>query len=139
MLKSHVDQLDVRERILANAIEPIALDLYLLEAADLIAFLRTGGFASISCLVNSSVELCFRPGILRFASSGDVEVPWTSAPRIALDMEFCHGGVQACFRLVLGAGVQLVELTYITFEQPRVRAADNTVLLSNALMDARLP
>ena len=82
-----------REKALADGLRDVAAELRLIDATDLIAFLRTEQFANIANLVNSSSELYFKPNTLSFGQSGDVQLKWGETPSIALDMEFQHLGV----------------------------------------------
>ena len=79
-----------REKALADGLRDVAAELRLIDATDLIAFLRTEQFANIANLVNSSSELYFKPDTLSFGQSGDINLKWGEAPAIALDMEFHH-------------------------------------------------
>ncbi len=79
-----------REKALADGLRDVAAELRLIDATDLIAFLRTEQFANIANLVNSSSELYFKPDTLSFGRSGDVQLKWGEAPAIGLDMEFHH-------------------------------------------------
>ena len=51
-----------RERIVAEAISPVASELRLLDAADLISLLRFELYGNLSDLVSSAAELYFHPG-----------------------------------------------------------------------------
>jgi hypothetical protein len=48
-----------REKALADGLRDVAAELRLIEATDLVAFLRTEQFGNIANLVNSSTELYF--------------------------------------------------------------------------------
>jgi hypothetical protein len=138
MRKARVDEIEARERILAEGLAALAGDLVLVDAADYVVFLRTGRFTNVASLVKSSAELWFRPGTVRFGQSGDVEVDWALLPRIALDMEFHNQGVHVYFRLLLGKVDKVVDITYIVFDRARSNAGENTEQLSAAFADARL-
>lgn len=51
-----------REKILADAISPVATELRLLDASDLISLLRFEYYGNLSDLVASAAELFFHPG-----------------------------------------------------------------------------
>src|SRR5262245_23004885 len=103
MQKQGKDYTVERERALADGIKEVASELRLIEAADFVAFLRTEQLANIANLVNSSTELYFKPDTIKFGLSGDVHLPWGSAPTVSLDMEFHHMQVNVYFRLRLEA------------------------------------
>ena len=124
--------------VLADGLRDVASELRLIEAADLIAFVRTEQFGNIANLVASSTEFYFRPGTVRFGQSGDIDVRWGGAPVINLDMEFKHEGVNVFFRLRLEALQAGVEITYISFEPNAADPHDNTRRLVEAIADARL-
>ena len=127
-----------REKALAEGIKEVASELRLIEAADFVAFIRTDQFANIANLVNSSTELYFRPGTIRFGLSGDVKLQWGSAPSVSLDMEFHHMQVNVYFRLLLEALHAGIEIDYITFEEGSADPDRNTERLVEAIANARL-
>jgi hypothetical protein len=127
-----------RERVLAEGLRDVASELRLIEAADLIAFVRTGQFANIANLVSSSAELYFKPGTVNFGQSGDVDIKWGGVPTISLDMEFHHQRVNVYFRLLLEAVQAGVEIDYITFDDASADPRENTRQLVEAMAAARL-
>jgi hypothetical protein len=138
MLKpGHAHRLE-REKALADGLRDVAAELRLIDATDLVAFLRTGQFGNIANLVNSSTELYFKPGTLAFGLSGDVELKWGETPAVALDMEFNHQGVTVYFRLLLQALQAGVDITYITFADNSSNPEANTARLIDAISAARL-
>jgi hypothetical protein len=127
-----------REKALADGLRDVAAELRLIEATDLVAFLRTEQFANIAHLVNSSSELYFKPDTLSFGRSGDVQLKWGEAPAIALDMEFHHSGVAVYFRLLLQALQAGVDIHYIVFSDSSADPEQNTLRLVAAIADARV-
>lgn len=138
MLKVRDDVTLSREKAIAAGIVDVATELRMIDVADLIAFIRIEQFANIANLVNSSAELYFKPGLLRFGFSADLNLDWWRPPRIALDMEFQNLDVAAYFRLVLEAQNAAVEATHIAFKGPVRSAEMNTAHLIEAIADARL-
>jgi hypothetical protein len=127
-----------RERALAEGLREVAAELRLIDAADLIAFIRTEQFANIANLVTASTELYYHPGTLSFGRSGDIDVKWGATPAISLDMEFHHPQVSVYFRLLLEALHAGIEITYISFAAGSADPDENTRLLAAAIADARL-
>jgi hypothetical protein len=127
-----------REKALADGLRDVASELRLIDAADLIAFIRTERFANIANLVSSSTELYFKPGTISFGASGDVDAKWGEAPTISLDMEFHHMRVNVYFRLLLEALQAGVEINYITFEGASPDPNENTRRLVEAIAEARV-
>jgi len=127
-----------REMALADGLRDVASDLRLIDAADLIAFIRTEQFANIANLVNSSTELYYKPGTLSFGRSGDIDVRWSATPTVSLDMEFHHRQVSVYFRLLLEALQAGIEIHYINFEAGSADPDENTQRLIGAIADARL-
>ncbi len=70
-----------REQIIADALVDVASELRLTDAAELVALIRNDHAANIADLVNSSSELFFRSGTLRYALSASVAAPWDGTPR----------------------------------------------------------
>ena len=127
-----------REKALADGLRDVASELRLIDAADLIAFIRTEQFANIANLVSSSAELYYKPDTLSFGSSGDIDVKWGGQPTIALDMEFHHMQVSVYFRLLLEALQAGIEINYINFEAGSADPDQNTRALIAAITNARL-
>ena len=125
--------------VLAEGVKEVASELRLIEAADLVAFLRMEQFGNVRSLVNASTEMYFKPGTLRFGLSGQADVNWNSPPRIVLDMEFHHRRVNVFFRLVLENDEAGVEIDYISFGGTTSRdPRDNTHRLMEAISGARI-
>ena len=127
-----------REKALADGLRDVASELRLIDAADLIAFIRTEQFANIANLVSSSAELYYKPGTLSFGRSGDIDVKWGATPTISLDMEFHHMQVSVYFRLLLEALQAGIEINYINFEAGSADPDQNTQRLITAIANARL-
>jgi hypothetical protein len=100
-------QRDEHVEHLANAVSAafgsVAAELRLVEVGDFIAFIHDEKFANIQDIVNSSVELFFKPGTVSFGWGADFELDWNSTPVIRLDMEFRHGSVWLVFKLTRAA------------------------------------
>lgn len=138
MLKQGSDYILEREKALADGLRDVASELRLIDAVDLITFIRAEQFGNIMTLVNSSTELFFKPGTIRFGSSGDVDLSWGGAPAVALDMEFHHMRVNVYFRLLLKALYAGIEINHISFEGASRDPNENTRQLIDAIADARL-
>jgi hypothetical protein len=125
------------EKLLADALMELASDLRLVEAEDFIAFVRTGQTANIANIVNSSAELYFKPGTLRFGTVCETQAQWGAPPAVSLSLDFTCRGVTAYFRLVLKDRHACVDLDYIHIaEAPSPRLQPR--LLAEALAHARL-
>lgn len=127
-----------REKALAEGLKEVASELRLIDAADFVAFIRTEQFANVANLVNSSTELYFKAGTIRFGQSGDIDLEWGGIPSVSLDMEFHHMQVNVYFRLVLQAVHAGVEIDYITFDEGSADPDENTRRLVRAIASARL-
>ena len=79
-----------RERIVAEAISPVASEMRLLDAADLISLLRFELYGNIADLISSAAELYFHPGTVNFGSGGEYRLEWGGPPEIVLDLEINH-------------------------------------------------
>ena len=127
-----------RERIIADALVGVASELRLTDAAELMAMIKTDQAANIADLVNSSTELFFRSGTLRYALSANFKAPWDATPAVEIDMEFRHAGVSAFFRLKIGGRRAGVEILDILFDEPGLDDSAKAERLSAALDGARL-
>jgi hypothetical protein len=127
-----------REKALADGIKDVASDLRLIEAADLVAYIRTEQFGNIGNLVNSSTELYFKPHTIYFGNSGTINLTWGGAPSVVLDMEFRYMCVNVYFRLLLEACQAGVEIDYVSFENGSADPRENTQRMIDAIASARL-
>ena len=127
-----------REQIIADALVDVASELRLTDAAELMAMIRNDQAANIADLVNSSTELYFRSGTLRYALSASFKAPWDATPTVEIDMEFRHAAVCAFFRLKIGQRRAGVEIIDILFDEQGLDDFAKVERLSAALKSARL-
>jgi len=138
MLKQGNDFLRDREQVMAESLREVAAELRLIEVADFVAYIRNEQFANIRTLVNSSTEMFFKQGTIRFGASADLVLDWGRAPSILLDMEFHHLQVDVYFRLLLESLTAGVEINYISFGTGSSDPDENTRHLKAAVADARI-
>lgn len=122
-----------REEILAKAIGPLAAELRLLDAADLISLLHFEYHSSIADLVDSAAELYFHPGTVRFGVGGDYALDWSAYPSITLDLEITPPGITIYSRLKLEADRASISINYINFQTPSSDPKENTSILADSL------
>ena len=127
-----------REQIIADALVDFASELRLTDAAELMSMIRNDHAANIADLVNSSTELFFKSGTLRYALSASFKASWDATPTVEIDMEFRHASVCAFFRLTIGQRRAGVEITEILFEERELDDFAKGERLSAALKSARL-
>ena len=127
-----------REQIIADALVDVASELRLTDAAELMSMIRNDHAANIADLVNSSTELFFKSGTLRYALSASFKAPWDATPTVEIDMEFRHAAVCAFFRLKIGQRRAGVEIIDILFEERGLDDLAKAERLSAAIESARL-
>lgn len=101
------------ERLFAQALQPVASELRLVDLDALLHHVRAGEYASIADIVASCAEPYFAPGALDFALCADARACWEQGSCVALDLEFTAPPLTAFLRLALGAkggGVELLGL-----------------------------
>ena len=128
----------ILEKIIAEAIVDVATELRLADVSDLMLFIRCDQTANIEDLVNSSTELFFKSGTLRYALSASFKAPWDATPTVEIDMEFRHAAVCAFFRLTIGQRRAGVEIQDILFEQQGLNDLAKAERLFEAFDAARL-
>ncbi len=126
------------EKILAESLADVATELRLVNVVDLIFYVQGQRCANLEDLVNSSAELYFKYGAVRYAWSADLEVVWDALPTISLSMEFCWRGVTAFFNLCLNAARAGVDIQHLAFDNAWGEAAERLRLFSLAVADSRL-
>jgi hypothetical protein len=138
MQQSHDRYASVREEALGLAMRSVAADIRLIDLTDLVTYLSNGQMASVAALVQSSIELKFKPDTMTFGNAGEYALHWCRLPLVSLDMEFHHNAVHVYFRLHLGAVEAGVEINYVCFDDGARGPAKNTKRLIDALQDALL-
>jgi hypothetical protein len=127
-----------RERIIADALVDFASELRLTDATDLMSMIQNEQAANLADLVNSSTELFFKSGTLRYALSASFRAPWDATPTVEIDLEFRHAAVCAFFRLKIGQRRAGVEIRDILFEEKGLDDLAKAARLSYALESARV-
>ena len=129
----------LHERVIADAIVDVATELRLADPIEFMAMIRSEHAANLADLVNSSSELIFKSGALRYALAAGCDIRWETTPKVRLDMEFRHSAVTVFFRLTIGrarAGVEVLDIFFDDGSEPApVEASDR---LARAIADARL-
>jgi hypothetical protein len=125
-----------REKIVGDAIWPIASELRLMEVADLIAMLRFERYGDLSDVVASAAELFFLPGTVRLGIGGDYTLDWSGEARVVLDLEIRPRGVTIYTRLTLEDDRAGVEIDHIVFDAPGDDPDANTAFLAESLREA---
>jgi hypothetical protein len=127
------------ERILADAMVDVATELRLADLPELFLMIRNDQAANIADLINSSSELFFKSGVLKYALSAGCELRWESAPTVQLDLEFRHATVTVFFRLTIGRARAGVEVLDVFFEgDAYLGSVGERERLCAAISDARL-
>lgn len=127
-----------RERALAEALAAVGAELRLVDVADYVAYIRNDQLASLQDIVNSSVELYFKPGTLTFAWAADLELDWDTPPKIVLGMEFRHREVWIVFDLILRADETSVTIKHLAFSGAEGTEASETDRLIEVIEDAQI-
>jgi hypothetical protein len=123
---------------LATVFEPVAAELRLVDVADFIAYIHAEKFANIHDIVNSSVELFFKPGTLSFGWDAEYELDWNSLPVISLGMEFRHRSVWLVFKLILRAQQTNVMVEYLSMGKNSSDSRQDMAALLETIADARV-
>jgi len=135
---SEFDRSD-HERILADAMVDVATELRLADPTEFFLMIRGDQAANIADLVNSSSELFFKCGALKYALSAGCDLRWESTPTVRLDMEFRHAAVTVFFRLTIGRVRAAVEVLDVFCEHDEISGGlAESERLSAAIQDARL-
>jgi len=127
-----------RERVIAAALIDVASELRLTDVAELINLIRNDETANLADLVNSSTELFYKSGTLRYALTASFKAPWDATPEVALDMEFRHAKVCAFFRLTIGRRRAGVEIVDVLFDEEGLDESAKVERLTAAFASARV-
>ena len=132
------DYVELPANALGQAFEPVAAELRLVDVADFISYIHAGKLANIQDIVNSSVELFFKPGTLTFGWDAEFELDWNSLPVITLEMEFRHRSVWLVFKLILRALQTNVTVKYLSLGKTSDDPRQDIATLIETIADARL-
>jgi hypothetical protein len=138
LLGQRRDHVELRAKDLSVGLEAVAAELRLVDVADFIAYIHGEKFANIQDLVNSSVELFFKPDTLSYGWGADFELDWHSLPVVILDMEFHHRSVWLVFKLILRALHTNVSIEYLSLGKSSDGADLDMARLVATIADARL-
>jgi hypothetical protein len=136
---THIEEIDLaeHERVLADAIVDVATELRLSDPTEFIMLVRGEQAANISDLVNSSSELFFKKGVLRYGLSADCALGWAATPSVCLDMEFRYESVTAFFRLTIGGQRASVEVLEVMVDD-EAAGRESAARLRHAVAAAKL-
>jgi hypothetical protein len=129
----------LNERVLADAMVDVATELRLADPTEFALMIRGDQEANIADLVNSSSELFFKTGALKYGLAAKFDLGWESTPIVGLDMEFRHEAVTVFFRLMIGAARAGVEIIDVLIENDEpTDAEDSCARLAEAIAGARV-
>ena len=123
--------------IIAPALVEVATELRLVDASALLAMIGAREEAAIADVVQSSAELYFRPGTLRYGLASSFDLGWGAPPTVSIDLEFRNGAVTAFLRMVLSGAAPSVHILDLCFEGAATDHATRARLLAEALANAR--
>jgi hypothetical protein len=138
LLDQRDDQVELPANALGTVFESVAAELRLVDVADFIAYIHAEKFANIQDIVNSSVELFFKPRTLSFGWDAEFELDWNSVPVITLDMEFRHRSVWLVFKLILRALQTNVTVKHLSLGKTSGDPRQDMAALIETIADARL-
>ena len=131
------------EKIIAESIVDVATELRLADVSDLMLFIRCDQAANIEDLVNSSTELYFKNGTLKYALAAGCSVRWDALhhrKRSLLDLtsNSRHAAVTVIFQAgLLSQSRAAVEIIDIFFEETGLSQDVQTQRLVEAVADAK--
>jgi hypothetical protein len=106
---------------------------------DLASYIHTLKLGNVGDLINSALELYFKPQTFVFSYSGDVELTWFGRPSVSLDMELHSAGVDVYFRLTIEALSVGVHIKHLSIDGIACDRCYDSMRLSKALEAARFP
>ena len=129
--------MSARCEVLADALGETIAELRLIDAGDMIGYIRAEQWANIADLVQSSAELSLYEGTVTFGYAGDYLLDWGDAPTIMLDMEFQSGEVTAFFTLTIAERESEIRIKDVLFGAVPADEHAATQTFARALAAAR--
>ncbi len=127
------------ERQINDSLKEVALELRSIDVIDLASYIHTMKLGNVGDLINSALELYFKPQTFVFSYSGDVEMTWFGRPSVSLDMELHSAGVDVYFSLVIEALTVGVHIKHLSIDGAVCACRCDAVRLTKALEAARFP
>lgn len=127
------------ERQINDSLKEVALELRSVDVIDLASYIHTMKLANVGDLINSALELYFKPHTYVFSYSGEVELTWFGRPSVSLDMELHNAGVDAYFSLIIEALAVGVQIKFVSVDGIACDGHCDAKRFSKALETARLP
>ena len=138
MLSSSSEYIMACERLLAKELSDLSRELRQLDAADLAAWIHGNRHGNVAAIVASACELSHKPGALRFALSGRVDLEWKGPFEVRLDMEFRNEGVDCYFALHIADTNAGVDIVFMTIDGAICRSTRCIDRFASALSSARI-
>lgn len=126
------------EKALAFSIKDVVADICLVDASIVISYICNNLHANIEDLIDSSTELFFKEGSLRYGHGADVDFEWGKTPAVILDMEFIHPFATVFFKLVLHGFYVGVSISRILLSERTSDPAVDLKRFQEALSESRL-
>lgn len=127
------------ERQINDSLKEVALELRSVDVIDLASYIHTLKLGNVGDLINSALELYFKPQTFVFSYSGDVELTWFGRPSVSLDMELHSAGVDVYFSLTIEALSVGVHIKHLSIDGITCDRCCDSARLSKALEAARYP
>lgn len=132
------DHARLRQEAIVAAFADFVEDLKLVDAVDFISYIRLDQHGNLEELVNSSAELFFKEGSLRYSMAAESFLEWDTPPVVSIDLEFFNKGVWIYFTIVLAFPDNSVNVTYVEIPEAQSDKTRETEMLVEALKDARI-
>lgn len=130
----------IQEKLIAAAVRDVASEIRLFDLADLVSYFRIDRMGPVEALINSALELYFKPGRLSFAGTGSAHINWDGLTDVRLDFEFRHDGLNIFFTILMRAENAAIHINYVSVDGHS--GSDNAQNLlartATALSEARL-
>lgn len=127
------------EKQINDSLKEVALELRSIDVIDLASYIHTMKLGNVGDLINSALELYFKPQTFLFSYSGDVEMTWFGRPSVSLDMELHSAGVDVYFSLVIEALTVGVHIKHLSIDGAACECCGDAARLTKALEAARFP
>lgn len=128
------------EKLLVDAVRDVVSEFLLLDLTELICCVGTNRMKPVETLINSAIELYFKPGCLAFSNTGSVDVSWVGSIKLGLDFEFKRGDVRIYFTVILQPKIATIEINYLCFGDCATQSLSHeqcVIQITAALADAR--
>ena len=126
------------EKVLARYMTDVASEIRICDLKSIVNMIEMDDVAGISEIVDSSSELFFKAGALKYALSARYALDWNIKPFIEIDIEFRNLNVTSFFKLGLNGRNPRITIDAVIVSAVEFKPEPEIHAFRRAIREARL-